>query len=43
VTFHAEAIAGGRIALSADLRREPGIRDGDPVVSKRDDDFRPTR
>jgi bifunctional DNA-binding transcriptional regulator/antitoxin component of YhaV-PrlF toxin-antitoxin module len=43
VIYHAEAIAGGRIVIPTDLRRGSGIRDGDPVVSKRDDDFRPTR
>jgi bifunctional DNA-binding transcriptional regulator/antitoxin component of YhaV-PrlF toxin-antitoxin module len=43
VTYHAEAIAGGRVAIPADLRRQPGIRDGDPVVPERDNYIRPIR
>lgn len=32
MTYHAKVIAGGKIVIPADLRRELGIRDGDSVV-----------
>ena len=31
MTYHAKVIAGGKIVIPADLRRELGIRDGDSV------------
>jgi len=35
MTFHAKVIAGGKIVIPAELRREFGIRDGDSVVIER--------
>ncbi|MDQ2892570.1 MAG: AbrB/MazE/SpoVT family DNA-binding domain-containing protein [Pseudomonadota bacterium] len=32
MTYHAKVIAGGKIVIPADLRRELGIKDGDSVV-----------
>ena len=32
MTYHAKVIAGGKIVIPADLRREFGIKDGDSVV-----------
>lgn len=32
MTYHAKVIAGGKIVIPADLRREIGIRDGDTLV-----------
>jgi AbrB family transcriptional regulator, stage V sporulation protein T len=37
MTYRAKVIAGGKIVIPADLRRELGIRDGDSVVIGRDD------
>lgn len=31
MTYHAKVIAGGKIVIPADLRRELGIKDGDSV------------
>ncbi len=36
MTYHAKVIAGGKIVIPADLRRELGIKDGDMVVIDRD-------
>ncbi len=36
--YHAKVIAGGKIVIPADLRRELAIRDGDSVVLSRADD-----
>lgn len=36
MTYHAKVIAGGKIVIPADLRRELGIKDGDSVVIDRD-------
>lgn len=38
MTYHAKVIAGGKIVIPADLRRELGIKDGDSVVIERMDD-----
>ena len=38
MTYHAKVIAGGKVVIPADLRREFGIRDGDSIVFDRDDD-----
>lgn len=35
MTYHAKVIAGGKIVIPADLRRELGIRDGDLVALER--------
>lgn len=32
MTYHAKVIAGGKIVIPAQLRREMGIKDGDSVV-----------
>lgn len=32
MTYHAKVIAGGKIVIPAELRRELGIKDGDAVV-----------
>ena len=32
MTYHAKVIAGGKIVIPAELRRELGIKDGDVVV-----------
>ena len=37
MTYHAKVIAGGKIVIPADLRRELGIKDGDSVVLERED------
>lgn len=37
MTYHAKVIAGGKIVIPAELRRELGIKDGDSVVIERDD------
>ncbi|KTT75546.1 AbrB/MazE/SpoVT family DNA-binding domain-containing protein [Sphingomonas endophytica] len=36
MTYHAKVIAGGKIVIPADLRRELGIKDGDSVIIDRD-------
>jgi AbrB family looped-hinge helix DNA binding protein len=38
MTYHAKVIAGGKIVIPADLRREFGIKDGDSIVLERADD-----
>lgn len=35
MTYHAKVIAGGKVVIPADLRRELGIRDGDTVLFDR--------
>ena len=37
MTYHAKVIAGGKIVIPAELRRELGIKDGDSVVIERDE------
>lgn len=37
MTYHAKVIAGGKIVIPAELRRELGIKDGNSVVIERDD------
>jgi AbrB family looped-hinge helix DNA binding protein len=37
MTYHAKVIAGGKIVIPAELRREFGIKDGDSLVIERDD------
>lgn len=32
MTYHAKVIAGGKIVIPADLRREFGIKDGDTLI-----------
>ncbi|MBW6527931.1 AbrB/MazE/SpoVT family DNA-binding domain-containing protein [Sphingomonas sp. RHCKR7] len=36
MTYHAKVIAGGKIVIPADLRREFGIKDGDSVALESD-------
>ncbi|WP_294196606.1 AbrB/MazE/SpoVT family DNA-binding domain-containing protein [uncultured Sphingomonas sp.] len=36
MTYHAKVIAGGKIVIPADLRREFGIKDGDMLILERD-------
>ncbi|MGJ3628930.1 AbrB/MazE/SpoVT family DNA-binding domain-containing protein [Sphingomonas sp. MMS24-JH45] len=38
MTYHAKVIAGGKIVIPADLRREFEIKDGDSVVLERAED-----
>lgn len=38
MTYHAKVIAGGKIVIPAELRRELGIKDGDSVVIDRLDE-----
>lgn len=38
MTYHAKVIAGGKIVIPAELRREFGIKDGDSVVIERLDE-----
>jgi AbrB family transcriptional regulator (stage V sporulation protein T) len=35
MTYHAKVIAGGKIVIPVELRRELGINDGDSVVIER--------
>lgn len=35
MTYHAKVIAGGKVVIPADLRREFGIKDGDSIVIER--------
>jgi len=35
MTYHAKVIAGGKIVIPAELRRELGIKDGDVLVLDR--------
>jgi AbrB family transcriptional regulator, stage V sporulation protein T len=37
MTYHAKVIAGGKIVIPAELRRELGIKDGDSLVIERDE------
>ncbi len=37
MTYHAKVIAGGKIVIPADLRREFGIKDGDTLIVERGD------
>ncbi len=37
MTYHAKVIAGGKIVIPAELRREFGIKDGDSLVIERDE------
>lgn len=37
MTYHAKVIAGGKIVIPAELRREFGIKDGDSLVFDRDE------
>lgn len=37
MTYHAKVIAGGKIVIPAELRRELGIKDGDSVILERDE------
>ena len=36
MTYHAKIIAGGKIVIPAELRRELGVVDGDAIVIARD-------
>ena len=36
MTYHAKVIAGGKIVIPADLRRELGIKEGDSLVIERE-------
>ncbi|WP_277981256.1 AbrB/MazE/SpoVT family DNA-binding domain-containing protein [Sphingomonas phyllosphaerae] len=36
MTYHAEVIAGGKIVIPGDLRREFGIKDGDTLMLDKD-------
>jgi AbrB family transcriptional regulator, stage V sporulation protein T len=38
MTYHAKVMAGGKVVIPADLRREFGIKDGDTVLFDRDVD-----
>ena len=38
MTYHARVIAGGKIVLPAELRRDLGIKDGDSLVIERDEE-----
>jgi AbrB family looped-hinge helix DNA binding protein len=35
MTYHAKVIAGGKVVIPAEIRRELGIKDGDSVVIER--------
>lgn len=37
MTYYAKVIAGGKIVIPAEIRRELGIADGDSLVVERDD------
>lgn len=37
MTYHAKVIAGGKIVIPADLRREFGIKDGDTLIVEKGD------
>ncbi len=37
MTYHAKVIAGGKIVIPADLRREFGIKDGDTLILEKGD------
>lgn len=36
MTYHAKVIAGGKVVIPADIRRELGIKDGDSLIVDRD-------
>ena len=38
MTYHAKVIAGGKVVIPADIRRELGIKDGDSLVIDRTED-----
>lgn len=38
MTYHAKVIAGGKIVIPAELRRELGIKDGDSLAIERESD-----
>lgn len=38
MTYHAKVIAGGKIVIPADLRREFGIKDGDTLILEKDEE-----
>ena len=38
MTYHAKVIAGGKIVIPAELRREFGIKDGDSIALERSSD-----
>ena len=38
MTYHAKVIAGGKIVIPAELRRQLGIKDGDSVLLEASDD-----
>ena len=38
MTYQAKLIAGGKIVIPAELRRELGLKDGDSLVFERDGD-----
>lgn len=38
MTYHAKVIAGGKIVIPADLRREFGIKDGDTLILEKGGD-----
>jgi AbrB family looped-hinge helix DNA binding protein len=38
MTYHAKVIAGGKIVIPADLRREFDIKDGDTLILEKDDE-----
>ena len=38
MTYQGKVIAGGKVVIPAQLRRELGIRDGDSIVFSRDPD-----
>lgn len=40
MTYHAKVIAGGKIVIPADLRREFGIKDGDTLILDKDESGR---
>ena len=37
MTYHAKVIAGGKVVIPAEIRRELGIKDGDTLVVERAD------
>jgi AbrB family transcriptional regulator, stage V sporulation protein T len=38
MTYHAKIIAGGKVVVPAELRRELGVKDGDTLVFERQGD-----
>lgn len=37
MSYHAKMIAGGKIVVPAEVRRELGVKDGDSIVIERDE------